>query len=242
MNNFIVGLNREGSSPFPQQNIWKMQHLCVSEYPNEKETPTESRCGEIIIKHQLNSKRPHVSVLDQAFVSFYCEGFPHSTMTQIRTHSSSGLKVLAQSGRYTGNRFLDVIDQKIDIEQALFFSPVGTYQDRQGHRFEYTEEERQKDIQYALEACTRFSDKVKRGCPFELAREQFPYEFRQVFGISGTFRALFHMLDYRSAKNAELWCQILSKMILDAMLRENYAIELVQWYKDTRFGKAITGI
>jgi len=237
---FKVILNRNASAPLPQTAIWQSQHVCVAESALDAVLPSESRCGEIVVQYQLNSKAPHVSVLDQAFVSFYCEGFPHSTMTQIRTHASSGLKVLAQSGRYTGKRFVKVADGELPIEQAIFFSPVGTYQDRQGNKYFYTESERQRDIEHALEACKRFAVKLKNGCPNELAREGFPYEFRQAFVFAGTVRSMFHMLSYRSKKDAEIWCQVLSAMVMDEL--DVYCPEIAKWFRDNYYIKGMTGV
>jgi thymidylate synthase (FAD) len=239
-NNFEVLLDRYGSSPMPQTAIWRKQHICVSEASQYAKIPLESRCGEIIVEHQLSSKCPHVSVLDQAFVSFNVYGFPHSTMTQIRTHASSGLKVLAQSGRYTGNRFVKVANGELDVEAVIFFSPVGNYQDRQGRRYTYTREARDVDKLLALEACKRFASKVLDNSPYELAREGFVYEFRQDFGFAGTLRSVFHMLDYRSKKNSQWQVVRFAELVMNEL--DGYCPELAAWYRETRFGKAITGI
>lgn len=238
MPNFEVILDRSASSPSPQLAVWEKQHFCISEDHRTAKRPTESRSGEIILEHELKGYRGHWSVLDQAFVSFNCYGFPHSTMVQIRTHASSGLKVLSQSGRYTGNRFIKVANGEIDIEKVLFFSPVGKYQDRKGNRYEYTFEEREEDKLYAMDACKRFARKVERGSPFELAREQFPYEFIQEFGIAGTLRTIFHALDVRSKADAQWQVREFSNLVMKEL--DYYCPELASWYTTTRYGKAIT--
>lgn len=237
---FKVILDKDASSPNPQRAIWTKQHFCVSEDHRKAKPPTEQRAGEIILEHELKGNRGHFSVLDFANVSFNCYGFPHSTMTQIRTHASSGLKVLSQSGRYTGKRFIQVATGERDIEDVLFFSPVGTYQDRKGNRYEYTEELRQNDINRANWACVVFKHKVENGAPYELAREGFPYEFRQDFGFAGTLRSVFHMLFYRSKKDAEEWCQVLAHLTMNEL--DSYCPELAGWFREKYFIKGIPGI
>lgn len=238
---FQVVLDKDASSPNPQRAIWTKQHFCVSEDHRKCARPSETRAGEIILEHELKGNRGHFSVLDQAFVSFNAYGFPHSTMTQIRTHASSGLKVLSQSGRYTGKRFIQVASCEIpNIEDVLFFSPVGTYQDRKGNRYEYTEEQREHDKMKAYFACVEFSKKVNAGAPYELAREGFPYEFRQDFGFAGTLRSVFHMLLYRSKKDAEEWCQVLAHLTMNEL--DSYCPELAGWFREKYFIKGIPGI
>ncbi len=235
---FQVILDRAASSPLPQTAIWIKQHFCVSENHRKAGIPSEKRCGEIILEHELKGKRGHWSVLDHAWVSFNCYGFPHSTMTQIRTHAHTGLAVLAQSGRYTGNRFIKCANGELSPEDIVFLSPVGYYRDRKGNSYYYSPEERNRDLQAVISACEKFAVKVKEGCPYELARETFPYEYRQDFGIAGTLRTIFHMLDVRSKADAQWQIVRLSELLMIEL--DGYCPELATWYRDTRYGKAIT--
>lgn len=235
---FKVELDKYASSPQPQTAIWVKQHFCVSENHRAAKTPNEVRSGEIILEHELKGSRGHWSVLDMAYVSCNCYGFPHSTMTQIRTHASSGLKVLAQSGRYTGDRFIRVATGELSVEDVFFLSPVGQYQDRNGHRYFYTESERLTDIEYIQLACKRFASKVNAGSPYELARETLPYEFRQDFGIAGTLRTIFHMIDVRSKADTQWQVRNLVELLMNEL--DNYCPELTEWCRKNRYGKAIT--
>lgn len=235
---FKVELDHDASSPKPQTAIWTKQHFCVSENHRKASRPDEQRSGEIILEHELKGSRGHWSVLDQAFVSFNCYGFPHSTMTQVRTHASSGLKVLAQSGRYTGNRFVKVVTGELTVEEVFFLSPVGSYQDRKGNRYLYTEAERNVDIEYIELACKRFAYKVNSGSPYELARETLPYEFRQDFGIAGTLRTIFHAADVRTKADTQWQVRELFELIFNELI--NYAPELTNWYLEKRYSRAIT--
>jgi thymidylate synthase (FAD) len=240
MNKFEIVLDTFGSSPSPQRAIWEKQHFCVSEdHRSLQNRPDENRSGEIILDKELKGNRGHWSVLDQAFVSFNCYGFPHSVMVQIRTHAASGLKVLAQSGRYTGNRFLKVVKGELDLEDVFYFSPTGSYHDRQGNKILYTEELRNLDKQTALNQCEIYASKVAKGFPFELARESsLPYNFIQEFGVAGTLREIFHILDVRSKRDAEYTCQEFSRLLMVRLLE--YCPELADWYLKNRYGKAIT--
>lgn len=236
--NFRVELDPHGSSPNPQTAIWIAQHFCVSENHAKSSVPSETRCGEIILNYELKGNRGHYSVLDQAFAKFNCYGFPHSTMTQIRTHASSGLKVLAQSGRYTGDRFRKVGEGKANVDDVIFISPEGVYKDRKGNQYEYTSGRRKADLGRAVNACRLFAAKVADGCPYEMAREGFPYEFRQDFCIAGTLRTIFHMLDNRSKKDAQ-W-QVVKFAELLMIELDSYCPELAKWYRENRYARAIT--
>lgn len=236
---FKVILDRDASSPNPQRAIWTKQHFCVSEDHRKATPPTETRAGEIILEHELKGNRGHWSVLQHAHVSFNCYGFPHATMVQLRTHAGSGFHFLAQSGRYTGERFIKVSDGLINIEDVFCLSPVGAYQDRQGNRYAYTEHDRRIDLEKCGRACDEFKHKVAKGCPYERAREAtIPYSFRQEFGCSGSLRSLFHVLDVRSKADAEWGCQVWSELVMEQL--DSYCPELAAWYREKRYGKAIT--
>lgn len=58
MNGFELVLDSNGSSPNPQTSIWLGQHVCVSENSRLGLLPSESECGNIIVKHQLKVLAP----------------------------------------------------------------------------------------------------------------------------------------------------------------------------------------
>lgn len=232
---FKAIVDREASSPAPQVSIWRGQHQCVTEgFAAEQTPPTSDRCGEIITKHQLGSDRGHYSVLDMAYIKFDCKGFPHSVISQITRHHE--LHFLVASGRYTGDRFIKCAKSELFVEEVFYLRPVGTYRDRVGNKFEYTEFDREADIGRCWMACRDFQAKVEKGCPYEMARDMMPYCFRQNFTFAGTLRKIFHMLDQRSKADAQLEIQVLAKLVMDALLE--WCPELANWYLVDRYGKA----
>lgn len=232
---FRVEVDYDATSPNPQQAIWRGQHTCVSEhFAFDEQTPTPQRCGEVIIKHQLAGDRGHFSVLRKAFISFCCAGFPHSMVAQITRHQDSGF--LVQSNRYTGKRFIWVAEGKLEVEDVFYFRPVGNYRDRAGNSYYFSEENRQAKINRCLELCKEYALEISSHCPYEMSRENMPYNFRQNFDISGDLQSVWHWMDQRSKADSELEIQTFSHMIMDKL--HNWCPELASWYRSNRYGKA----
>lgn len=236
MDSFLrVLIDKDASSPNPQAAIWRGQHQCVIEgFAPDDPTPDSQRCGEIVIKHQLAGDRGHFSVLNKAFVSFNCAGFPHSVIAQITRHRDSAF--LVQSNRYTGQRFVDVANGKATVESVFYFRIPGVYFDRAGNKYEYTEAMRLEDIADCAKACSKYADLIAVGMSEEHARDVISYNFRQNFSISSTLEATWHWLDQRSKKDSQLEIQILASMVMQEL--EAWAPELSAWYRNNRWGKA----
>ena len=118
----------------PQQVCWMEAHQCYCEdFVTDRiaKVPNERKSGEYVIKHNLAGERSHYGILEAPAISFNVGWFPHSTMQQLRTHRI-GMEMNVQSGRYTSQRFLDVVTGKRDIEEVVYLRPVGFYTDRKG--------------------------------------------------------------------------------------------------------------
>ena len=149
-------------TPNPQQTIYAAMHQDYAEnfVCDERDRfPDEAKCGEVIIKQLLAGNRGHYGPLEHPQIVLNCGWFPHSTMQQIRTHRV-GISFDVQSGRYTGQRVLDVAEGKRDVEEVFYLRPLGFYCDRQGKKYEYTLEQRQQDVEWCVTACQRY--KVRR--------------------------------------------------------------------------------
>jgi thymidylate synthase (FAD) len=233
---FKVSVCPYATSPAIGKAIWTGQHTCVSDdLTIDDDCPLESTAAEqAVIKHQLNGDRGHYSVLNMAFIKFNISGFPHSTMCQVTRHHESHF--LVTSGRYTGQRFIDVINGKKDIEDVFFVRPPGKYGDREGKAVEWDKLARLDRLDYIVQACEHYKSNIERGMPFEMAREFLPYCFRQNFTMSGTLKQFWHVLDQRSKKDAEWEIQILAKMMDELLFK--LCPELQSWYSHNRFGKA----
>jgi thymidylate synthase (FAD) len=237
---FKIVTDVAGTSPDIQKAIWNGQHICVTDlllyYVSGSDVGNASisskKAGESVIKNQL--KVEHFSVLKMAFVKFNCYGFPHSTIAQVTRHADSNF--LVTSMRWTGEKFIQIAKNELDVKAGFYVRPPGKYKDRNGNYIEWTAEDVTDQYAWCYEACQRYAKLVERGAPYEHARELLPYCYRQPFTISGTVEALFHLLDQRTKADSEREIQILSKLLFDNFSK--LAPELAEWYRDNRYGKA----
>ncbi|BAZ54235.1 thymidylate synthase (plasmid) [Nostoc sp. NIES-4103] len=76
-------------TPNPQQVIYAAMHQDYTEsfvFDERDSWPSESQCGEIIVKRLLAGERGHYGPLEHPQIIFNCGYFPHSVMQQARTH------------------------------------------------------------------------------------------------------------------------------------------------------------
>jgi thymidylate synthase (FAD) len=76
-------------TPNPQQVIYAALHQDYTEnfvFDDRDSWPSESECGEIIVKRLLAGDRGHYGPLEHPQIIFNCGYFPHSVMQQARTH------------------------------------------------------------------------------------------------------------------------------------------------------------
>lgn len=231
---FRVVLDKRGSSPDPQTAIWIGQHQCVIDgFAYDDEPPPPDRCGEIIVKHQLEGDRGHYSVLTKAFIKVGCSGFPHSVVAQITRHQDTNF--LVQSGRYTGDRFVKVAEGELDPEEVFYWRPVGKHASREGI-YSRTEEMNERRRLLAIEACKVYAYEISQGVPFEDVRGTLPYDYRQDFDMSGTLESCWHWLDQRSKADSQEEIRILAEMVMKIL--DTWSPELSAWYRKNRWGKA----
>ena len=231
---FRVEIDRNASSAAPGPGIWYGQHVCVAEgFSLDDPLPKDPESA--IVRHALKSEHSaHYSVLRYGYLVLHAAGFPHSVMCQLTRHQDAAH--LVQSLRYTGQRFVQVARKELAVSEAFYFRPLGTYQDRQGKRYEYTEGDRAYDRANCLAACELYADRIERGWAEEHARDGLPYNFRQNFAIAGDLQAVFHWLDQRSKQDSQLEIQSLAAMAMERVLE--FVPTIGQWYKDHRYGRA----
>ena len=225
-------------TPNPNQLMYAAMHQDYSEVlvADEREAfPTETQCGEIVVKHLLAGDRGHYGPLEHPQITFNCGYFPHSVMQQARTHRV-GTSFDVQSLRYTGKRFLEVAEGKLDIEDVFYLRPVGKYRDRQGKKYEYTEEMRSRDMAWCREAAKRYLEDIQAGFAEEHARGKLPFDYRQHFVVSFNARSFLHFVDLRFKKDAQLEIQKLCDLMFPHF--QQWVPEVANWYESTRLGKA----
>jgi len=225
-------------TPNPQQTIYAAMHQDYTEnfVCDERDRfPDEAKCGEVIVKQLLAGNRGHYGPLEHPQIVMNCGWFPHSTMQQIRTHRV-GISFDVQSFRYTGQRLVDVIEQKREVEEVFYLRPLGFYSDRQGKKYEYTLEQRQQDIEWCITACQRYKDRIDQGFSEEHARGLIPFDVRQHWVMSANVRSMMHLIDLRWKADAQLEAQKLCECIWEPF--QKWVPEIANWYESNRLKKA----
>lgn len=142
-----------------------------------------------------------------------------------------------QSGRYTGQRFIDAANGTRSIEEVFYLRPIGFYSDREGKKYEYTSKQRERDLQRCMDAAAEYAMKINiDGMAEEQARGIIPFDFRQHFVVSFTTRALMHFLDLRAKKDAQDEIRHLCDMLMPHF--RDWMPEIAEWYGANRYGKA----
>lgn len=225
------------ATPEPQRCIYGALHQDYSEdfvYDSIATWPDEQRCGEIAVRRLLDGDRNHFGCLEHPQITLNCGYFPHTVMQQARTHRI-GCSFDVQSGRYTSQRVIDVVDGKRSIEEVFYLRPAGKYTDRKGAKYEYSKEQRLCETWVCLEAAKRYADSVRGGMAEEHARELLPYAIRQHFVVSFNLRSALHFMDLRAKKDAQLEIQQLSAMVW--LHVKVWAPEIAAWYERARMFK-----
>lgn len=144
--------------------------------------------------------------------------------------------VVHNSFRYTGQRILDVVDGKREIEEVFYLRPLGFYSDRQGKKYEYTAEARQQDLDWCLEASRRYKQRIEQGFAEEHARGLIPFDIRQHWVMSANVRSVMHLLDLRWKADAQLEAQKLCEAIWPHF--QAWVPAIAAWYEENRLKKA----
>ncbi len=143
--------------------------------------------------------------------------------------------VVHNSNRYTGNRIVDAAKGIRDIEDVFYLRPVGYYSDRQGKRYEYTQQQRDRDLAWCLDAAKRYQVLIEEGTSEEHARGIIPFDVRQHWVVSFNARSLMHLLDLRAKPDAQLECQKLCDLIWPHF--QEWVPAIAEWYEKHRLKK-----
>lgn len=224
-------------TPNPQLCAWVGMHQDYSEnFAYDEEWPDEERAGQICVKRLLAGERGHYGPLEHVQIVFNVGWFPHAVMQQARTHRI-GCSFDVQSGRYTGQRFIDAANGKRSIEEVFYLRPIGHYSDRDGKKYEYTSKQRERDLQRCMDAAAEYAMKIQVDkMAEEQARGIIPFDFRQHFVVSFTGRAFMHFLDLRAKKDAQEEIRHLCDLMMPHF--RLWMPEVAAWYSASRYGKA----
>lgn len=221
----------------PQCTAWVAMHQDYSErFVFEEAAPPEVEAGHIVVKHLLAGERGHYGPLEHAQIVLACGFFPHSVMQQARTHRI-GCSFDVQSLRYTGSRVCAAARGELHLEDVFYLRPVGNYIDRQGKRYEYSEQHRYEDLEQLRAIAWHYLRRVEHsGFAEEHARGLLAFDVRQHFIVSFTLRALLHFMDLRAKRDAQLEITQLCDLIWPHL--ESWAPEIASWYRTHRLHKA----
>lgn len=231
----------------PQQLVWLAMHQdysprYIAEEIAEGKVPSEERSGDLIIKHLLQGDRGHYGPFEHPHITLSVGYFPHSTMQQVRTHRV-GSSFDVQSFRYTGQQILDALadcrtngDLMQRIENIAYLRPIGSYSDRQGKRYEYSREWRDRDKQSVLAALVHYEQNVERGMSEEHARATIPFDIRQHWIMTFNARSLMHLFDMRAKLDAQLEAQWLCEAAFSEFKR--WMPQVAEYYEVHRWKKA----
>ena len=230
---FVV--NVLSKSPNPQQTMYLALHQDYSpDLVTEYNCPSEEKCGEIIVKRLFAGERGHFGPTEHCTIVFNCGYFPHSVMQQATRHRIASWDV--QSLRYTSQQILDVAEGKREAEDVFYLRPVGYYTDRDGKKYEYTQEKRVNDLLWCMESAKRYHQDLADGMSEEHARGKLPFDYRQHFVVSFNCRSFMHFLDLRSKKDAQLEIQVLCQLMWSHF--QEWVPQIAEYYQKHRLGKA----
>jgi thymidylate synthase (FAD) len=156
-------------------------------------------------------------------------------MQQARTHRV-GVSFDVQSMRYTGDRICKAANDQLELEEVFYLRPVGSYSDRQGKKYAYTEEQRGVDLELCRGAAARYRDLLVSGFAEEHARGILPFDYRQHFVVSFTLRAFLHFLDLRAKLDAQQEIRELCDLMWPHL--QAWTPQFADWYEKSRLHKA----
>ena len=142
-----------------------------------------------------------------------------------------------QSLRYTSDQFVDVAEERKDIEEVFYIRPEGIYESRNGKGYAWSVHDRIVIKKILLSSCKFYNDMMKRGIAPEHARHLIPSCYLQNAIVTGNLRAWMHVFDMRSKINAQIEIQTLAEMMILEL--QKWCPEIVGWWRKTREHKAL---
>jgi len=222
--------------PIPEQVIYQAAKNDYSEIPiHLQKIPPPSECGEWIVDRLLSNDRGHYGPLEMPGITFSVSGYVHNVIVQARTHRV-GVSFDVQSQRYTGRRVIKVATGELKPEDVFYSRPPGFYTNRQGKKYEWTQEDYNDEMNWYLEGCKRYAVKYQKGMCEEHIRDGLSQAIRQNFVVSFNLRSALHFMDLRAKMDAQLEIQALCEQIAPHL--ERWAPNVWAYYAEKRWKKA----
>jgi thymidylate synthase (FAD) len=222
--------------PIPEQVVYQAAKCDYSETPiHEQNIPVPSKCGEWIVDKLLANERGHYGPLEHPTITLSTSGYVHNVMVQARTHRV-GITFDVQSQRYTGKRILKVAEGSLPVDDVFYIRPPGFYTNREGKKYEWTQEDYDDECQFILLGCKRYTQKYDRGMCEEHIRDYLAQAIRQNFVFSVNLRSVLHFMDLRSKLDAQIEIQALCQQVAPHL--KLWAPHVWDYYEEKRLYKA----
>jgi thymidylate synthase (FAD) len=143
--------------------------------------------------------------------------------------------VVHNSMRYTGQRIVQCANGILPVEEVFYLRPEGYYTDRKGHKYHYTEHQRNKDLDICMQGALRYAELINAGYAEEHARGILPFDYRQHFVLSLNMRSLGHLLTIRGKRDAQLEIQQMCQLMLPHF--QTWAPEIYSWFEAKQWQK-----
>jgi thymidylate synthase (FAD) len=122
-----------------------------------------------------------------------------------------------------------------ETEKVFYLRPVGKYTDRQGKKYEYTEQMRAEDLEYCVNSAKHYAKRFEQGLSEEHARGLIPFDVRQHWVMSANIRSLMHILALRGKKDAQEEIRQMCELILPHFAA--WCPELYDWFMENQWLK-----
>ena len=228
-------VERVAATECPQQVAYIALHNDYAEDFTFSTPLAEDRCGEIAVERLLNGNRGHYGPAEHASLTLALRA-DHNTIMQLRTHRV-GLSFDVQSLRYTGARIEKVARGELPVEEVFYIRPAGTYRDRQGDPYTWSEDDAEEFAAIALSSALDYQRLREKGVAEEHARGVLITSYYQNAIVTGNLRSWLHVLDVRLKADAQFEIRALMELVSREVQR--WAPEIFEWWASNRRGKAI---
>lgn len=226
---------RVAATECPQQVIYIALHNDYAEDFCPTTDLPEDRCGAIVVERLLAGNRGHYGCLEHPQLTLALRA-DHNTIMQLRTHRV-GVSFDVQSMRYTGARIERVARGELAVEDVFYLRPPGTYRDRQGDPYLWSEADHEEAVSLALSSAIDYANLRAKGVAEEHARGVLITSYFQNAIVSATLRAWLHLLDVRLKADAQDEIRWLMELVAAQVQR--WVPETYAWWAAHRKGKAL---
>lgn len=222
----------------PNELMYAAMHQDYSADQIIEHNVDERDAGRILVNKLLKGDRGHFGVLEHPSMTFSTGFFPHSVLSQARTHRIS-ISFDVQSFRYSSDSIIRAGQPDFSaeaVERAFYLRPMGSYLSRSGKKYTYTRDLRYQDVLECWDSAKKYVERFNLGFSEEHCRGKLPHDYRQHYYFTVNLRSALHFLDLRAKADAQAEIQTLSNLV--AMHIQDWCPEIWDYYAAKRYKKA----